>query len=140
MTKREMVLQALFARLALISGSLVLRSGVLPEVVPPEGMVNMRDGDPGEPQVTLSPLLYHYEHNAEVEVIVQSVSNRAVALDMLLEALGLVLSPDPTLGGLCDWIEPGAPAPVDLPVAGGIAYTAAVIPITLIYTTTGPLA
>ena len=63
-----------------------------------------------------------------------------VAFDMLVEALGLVLGTDQTLGGLCDWIEPEAPAPVDLPVAGGIAYKAAVIPVALHYTTTGPLA
>ena len=64
----------------------------------------------------------------------------ALPLWMLVEALGLVLGADKTLGGLCDWIEPEAPASVDLPVAGGIAYKAAVIPVALHYTTTGPLA
>ncbi len=140
MTKREEVLAALYARLQLIAGSLVQRSSVLPERVPPEGMVNLRDGDPGDPDVTLSPRRYHFEHMAEIEVIVHVQNDRAVAFDMLLEALGLVLGTDKTLGGLCDWIEPEAPAPVDLPVAGGIAYKAAVIPVALHYTTTGPLA
>ena len=140
MTKREEVLAALYACLKLISGSLVQRSSVLPERVPPEGMVNLRDGDPGDPDVTLSPRRYHFEHMAEIEVIVHVQNDRAVAFDMLVEALGLVLGTDQTLGGLCDWIEPEAPAPVDLPVAGGIAYKAAVIPVALHYTTTGPLA
>ena len=140
MTKRQEVLAALYARLQLISGSLVQRSSVLPERVPPEGMVNLRDGDPGDPDVTLSPRRYHFEHMAEIEVIVHVQNDRAVAFDMLVEALGLVLGTDQTLGGLCDWIEPEAPAPVDLPVAGGIAYKAAVIPVALHYTTTGPLA
>ncbi len=140
MTKREEVLAAIYARLQLISGSLVQRSSVLPERVPPEGMVNLRDGDPGDPDVTLSPRRYHFEHMAEIEVIVHVQNDRAVAFDMLVEALGLVLGTDQTLGGLCDWIEPEAPAPVDLPVAGGIAYKAAVIPVALHYTTTGPLA
>ena len=140
MTKREEVLAALYARLQLISGSLVQRSSVLPERVPPEGMVNLRDGDPGDPDVTLSPRRYHFEHMAEIEVIVHVQNDRAVAFDMLVEALGLVLGTDQTLGGLCDWIEPEAPASVDLPVAGGIAYKAAVIPVALHYTTTGPLA
>lgn len=140
MTKREEVLAALYARLQLIAGSLVQRSSVLPERVPPEGMVNLRDGDPGDPDVTLSPRRYHFEHMAEIEVIVHVQNDRAVAFDMLLEALGLVLGTDKTLGGLCDWIEPEAPAPVDLPVAGGIAYKAAVISVALHYTTTGPLA
>lgn len=140
MTKREQVLAALYARLQMIGGTLIQRGSVLPERVPPEGMLNMRDGDPGEPDVTLSPRRYHYEHVAEIEAIVHVASDRSVALDMLFEAIGIVLATDPTLGGACDWIEADAPAPVDLPVAGGIAYRAAVIPITLTYTTTGPLA
>ena len=139
MTKREEVLAALYARLQLISGSLEQRSSVLPERVPPEGMVNLRDGDPGDPDVTLSPRRYHFEHMAEIEVIVHVQNDRAVAFDMLVEAIGLVLGTDQTLGGLCDWIEPEAPAPVDLPVARGIAYKEAVIPDALHYTATGPL-
>ena len=42
--------------------------------------------------------------------------------------------------GAAPEIEADAPAPVDLSVAGGIAYKAAVIPVALHYTTTGPLA
>lgn len=140
MTKREQVLAALYARLQMITGTLVQRGSVLPERVPPEGLLNMRDGDPGDPEVTLSPRRYHYEHVAEIEAIVHVASDRSVALDMLFEAIGIVLSTDPTLGGHCDWIEADAPAPVDLPVSGGIAYRAAVIPVTLTYTATGPLA
>ena len=43
-------------------------------------------------------------------------------------------------GGLCDWIEPEAPASVDLPVEGAATLKAAVITVVLHYTTTSPLA
>ena len=53
---------------------------------------------------------------------------------------GAALEADRTLGGLCDWAEPEAPASVDLPVEGAAALKAAVITVVLHYTTTGPLA
>ncbi|MGB5067021.1 MAG: acyl-CoA transferase, partial [Albidovulum sp.] len=52
----------------------------------------------------------------------------------------VALEADRTLGGLCDWVEPEAPASVDLPIEGAAALKAAVITIVLHYTTTGPLA
>jgi len=53
--------------------------------------------------------------------------------------IGTVIAANRTLGGLCDWIEATAPKPVDLPVEGGEALKAAIIDITLIYTTADPL-
>ena len=91
-------------------------------------------------QMALSPLRYHYEHRAELEVIVQVGNGRASAFDDLVAAIGTALEADRTLGGLCDWVEPEAPASVDLPVEGAAALKAAVITVILHYTTTGPLA
>ena len=50
MTTRETVLQTLFALLQTISGPKVTRNDVLPEKIPPEGLLILRDGDPGEPE------------------------------------------------------------------------------------------
>ena len=139
-TTRETILQALLNTLQTIPGATILRGETLPERVPAGGFVILRDGDPGEPEVTLSPLRYHWQHQAEVEVIVQdkNASLRASLFDVLVEQINSVLVTDRTLGGLCDWIEPGAPAPTDLPIEGGQALKAAILPITLIYTTTAP--
>ncbi|OJF99363.1 acyl-CoA transferase [Pararhizobium antarcticum] len=138
-TARENVLAALLARLQPLA-ALVLRDEVLPERIPPAGLIILRDGQPGEPEATLSPLRYHFQHRAELEVVVQAGTGRASAFDDLIAAIGDVLEADRTLGGLCDWIEPGAPASVDLPVEGAAALKAAVITVVLHYTTTGPLA
>ena len=138
-TTRETILVALHARLQPLS-ALVLRDEVLPERIPAAGLIILRDGQPGEPEVTLSPLRYHYQHRAELEVVVQAGTGRASAFDTLIAAIGAALDADRTLGGICDWIEPEAPATVDLPIEGAATLKAAVITVVLHYTTTGPLA
>ena len=70
-TTRETILSALHALLQ-TQPAPVLRGEVLPERVPAAGLLILRDGDPGEPSVTLSPLRYHYQHRAEVEAVVQT--------------------------------------------------------------------
>jgi hypothetical protein len=138
-TTRETVLTALQARLQSLA-ALTLRDEALPERIPATGLIILRDGQPGEPEVTLSPLRYHYQHRAELEVVVQAGTGRASAFNDLIAAIGTALEADRTLGGLCDWVEPEAPASVDLPVEGASALKAAVITVVLHYTTTGPLA
>ena len=56
MSKREDVLTALFAALAGVGGATVARNLALPTRIPAAGLVIMRDGTPGEPEVSLSPL------------------------------------------------------------------------------------
>ena len=136
-TPRETILSALYLQLQVLDAT-VLRGEVLPERIPPAGLLILRDGDPGEPEVTLSPLAYHYQHRAEIEAIIQG-TNRDAAFDWLLVSLGAVIAADRTLGGFCDWIEAEAPQPVDLPVEGAASLKAAVIPVVLYYSTADPL-
>lgn len=138
-TTRETVLAALHARLQPLAAP-TFRDEVLPERIPTAGLIILRDGQPGEPEVTLSPLRYHYLHRAELEVVVQAPNGRATAFDTLIAAIGTALEADRTLGGLCDWVEPEAPASVDLPIEDAAPLKAAVITVVLHYTTTGPLA
>ncbi len=140
-TTRETTLSALYTTLQTIPGTVIQRGEVLPERVPAGGLVILRDGEPGEPEVTLSPLRYHYEHRVELEVAVQGKvsADRDAAFGALTLAIGSALATDRTLGGLCDWVEAEAPRPVDLPVEGGQALKAAVIPVVLHYSTANPL-
>ncbi len=140
-TPRETILQALLAALRTVPGATALREEALPERLPAGGLVILRDGDPGTPEVTMSPLAYHYEHRAEIEVIVQdkTPAMRATAFDTIVQAIGAALATDRTLGGLCDWTEAQAPQPVDLPVEGAATLKAAIIPVVLTYTTSDPL-
>ena len=137
-TTRETILAALLAQLQSLAAT-VLRDEVLPERIPLAGLIILRDGQPGEPELTLSPLRYHFQHRAELEVIVQAANDRATVFDTLIAAIGTALATDRTLGGLCDWVEAEAPASVDLPVEGAVALKAAVITVVLHYTTADPL-
>jgi hypothetical protein len=130
-TSRETILAALHARLSTLPAT-ALRGDVLPERVPTDGLLILRDGEPGEPEVTLSPLRYHYQHRAEIEAVVQG-ANRDTA------SVGATIAADRTLGGLCDWVEAEAPRPVDLPIEGAASLKAAMIPVVLHYSTADPL-
>ena len=137
-TTRETILIALHARLQTLPAN-ALRGEVLPERIPAAGLIILRDGDPGDPEVTMSPLRYHYEHKAELEVVVQ-VANRDLAFDMLVVSIGGVIEADRALGGLCEWMEAEAPRPVDLPIEGAASLKAGVVTVVLHYTTASPLA
>jgi hypothetical protein len=137
-TPRETILAALHGRLSALSAT-ALRGEVLPERVPAAGLLILRDGEPGEPEVTLSPLAYHYQHRAEIEAVVQG-PGRDATFAALCAGIGTVLFADRTLGGLCDWVEAEAPRPVDLPIEGAASLKAAVIPVILHYSTADPLA
>ncbi len=67
-TPRETILTALHARLLALPAT-ALRGDVLPERVPTECLLILCDGEPGEPEVTLSPLRYRYQHCAEIEAV-----------------------------------------------------------------------
>jgi hypothetical protein len=136
-TTRETILTALYARLSTLPAT-VLRGEMLPERVPSAGLLILRDGEPGEPEVTLSPLRYHYQHRAEIEAVVQG-ADRDAAFDELIAAIGAALEADRTLSGLCDWVEPEAPTSVDLAIEGAASLKAAVITVVLHFTTTDPL-
>jgi hypothetical protein len=137
-TPRETILAALRGRLQTLAAP-VLRGEVLPERIPATGLIILRDGKPGEPEVTLSPLAYFYEHRAELEVVIQAGTGRDALLDALTGSIGAALAADRTLGGLCDWVEAEAPEPIDLPIDGAASLKAAVITIVLHYATTDPL-
>ncbi len=137
-TSRETVLTALHVRFSALPAT-VLRGEVLPKRVPGAGLLILRDGAPGEPEVTLSPLAYHYQQRTEIEAVLQG-DDRDAAFDTLCASIGAALAADRMLGGLCDWAEAEAPRPVGLSAEGAAAMKAAVIPVVLHYSAGDPLA
>src|SRR5581483_9062187 len=123
-SRREDVLDAIKA---LIVGALpnaeVKRNLDKPERIPPGSLVIIRDGDPGESEVLLSPLTYVYEHRVPVEIaaFASATLSREQALDQMLVAIGTAVIADRTLGGLCDFIEAEAPVSDDVETAGAIS-------------------
>ena len=89
MSARETILTALADVLSTIPHVPVLRGDVLPERIPSAGLMILRDGTPGEPGVTLSPLTYHFQHRAELEMIVQSATDRDALFDALVAQVSM---------------------------------------------------
>lgn len=138
----ERVLEALVGAIgsAAPAGVKVLRNVVIPERIPAQGVIIVRDGVPGEPEVLLSPPVYYYEHTAEVEIIVDLPPvQREAAFDTLKRAVGTGIALDRTLGGLCDYVEGQSPAPLMLPIDGGEGLKAATVPVVLFYGSPDPL-
>jgi hypothetical protein len=139
-TIREQIITALLALLETIPAATVKREAPLPETVPAGGLIILRDGDPGDPEVLLSPPAFLWQHQAEVDVIVGGVAAQtASALDDLLAAIGQALAADRTLGGLADWLEWGAPKTRDLAIDGAAGLRGAVVTATIHYASADPL-
>ena len=137
-SKREEVLLALLSQLRTIPLIKAERNRMRPERVPPEGLLILRDGDLGEPEVLLSPLIYVWTHSARVEVYSSSADPDA-HMDALLIGLGEALNADPTRGGLVDLMEIGSPDFDGAAPDGGPDIKAAVVSIRLTYETSNPL-
>ena len=140
-SRREQVLEALTLLIAAaLPAADVKRNLAKPERIPADGLVIVRDGDPGEPEITLSPLTYIYTHRIPVEIAVhQTTQPREQALDVILGLIGTAVAGNRTLGGLCDFVEAAAPATEDVETAGAVAGRWADLAIVAVYGTPDPL-
>lgn len=140
---REQVLDAVLAMVkAALPDAEVRRNNRKAQGVGPGGSVIIHDGQPGDPDVTLCPLSYTYDHAVELDIAVhESVTDgREARLDEMMSAIGDAIAADRTLGGLCEWVEAHAPAPEDIEIAGAEPLRWAELTLTCVYTTTNPLA
>jgi hypothetical protein len=140
-TTREQVLSALFARLDSALNAKVVRNEVLPERVPENGLVILRDGDPGEPEAILSPLRWSYQHRIDLDVVVQRPTppERDAAFDALIAAIGASVAADRSLDGLVERLDALAPVPTELAIEGALGLKAATLSILASYLTSDPL-
>ena len=140
---RETALAGLHTVLAALSGPTVQRNGKIPTEIPVGGLLNLNDGEAGEPvDVVLSPTIYSYEHRAEIDVLVQdgTETERDSALDTLLLSIDTAIAADTTLGGTVDRVEAQAPEEAGTePVKGGSDIKGCIVPVILYYETTRPL-
>ena len=139
---REQVLAALVQRLQSGLTATVRRNEVLPEKVPAAGLVILRDGDPGEPDVTLNPRTAFYSHRVELELFVMqpTASGGETLLDALIADVHAALAPDPSLGGLAENLVVTAPETGVLAVEGAAPILTARLTIIVDYLVSDPLA
>ncbi|MFN3727522.1 MAG: hypothetical protein ACK4SZ_14600 [Allosphingosinicella sp.] len=140
-SRREAILGALFQTLDTALAANVRRNEVLPEKVPASGLVILRDGDPGEPDVTLNPRTEFYAHRVEIEVYVlrDPTGGGEAALDALLGSIGVALRIDSSLGGLAENLTPSAPETGALAIEGAAPVLTARLVVTVEYLVSDPL-
>ena len=142
MSQRENAIGALFAVLGQLSlGATVKRNAALPERVSDQAMAILRDGEMGEPEVTLSPLTYHWQHQVAIELFVADpdASARDARMDDLLVELATLIEADRTFGGVIEYAEIGPPKFDELAPDGTSGIKACLLTMVLHYSSSGPL-
>lgn len=141
-SKRETILAAV---LVLVKTALpnanVKRNAAKPASPSPGGDVFLRDGDPGSPDVDLSPLTYNYTHEIPLEIagFASQTLTKEQVIDQMFGLIGVAIEQDRTLGGLCMFMEPRAPTSDDLETTGSVAGLWADAAIIVQYATQNPL-
>jgi hypothetical protein len=141
---RETALVSLLAALQNwpdLSDAKVVRNEPETTEIPTGGLLVLRDGDPGEPEVYLSPLQYAYSHTAELVVQVAGADSagRDLDADALLQAIGECLDADPTLGGAVEMVSPGTPENDVEGIEGAASVKGFFVPVILEYVSSTPL-
>ena len=142
MSQRENAIGALFAVLGQLSlGTMVKRNAALPERIADHAMAILRDGEMGEPEVSLSPLTYHWQHQVAIELFVADpdTSTRDSRMDGLLTELASLIEADRTLAGVVEYAEIGQPKFAELAPEGTSGIKACLLPVVLHYSSAGPL-
>lgn len=142
MSQRENAIGALFAVLGQLSlGTVVKRNAALPERIADHAMAILRDGEMGEPEVSLSPLTYHWQHQVAIELFVADpdASTRDARMDGLLMELATLFEADRTLAGVVEYAEIGQPKFDELAPEGTSGIKACQLPVVLHYSSAGPL-
>ena len=142
MSQRENAIGALFAVLGQLSlGTTVKRNAALPERVSDQAMAILRDGEMGEPEVSLSPLTYHWQHQVAIELFVADpdAAARDARMDGLLVELAAQIEADRRLGGVVEYAEIGQPKFDELAPDGTSGIKACLLPVVLHYSSPGPL-
>ena len=139
MSARETALAALLAQITASAAArpapkpVVLRNEAYPVALPPGGLVVLRDGETALAEPILSPLRWHIEQEAQVEVVVagNTAAARAAAIDALLMALAAGIAANRTLGGAVEYAEVGTADLEDIEFEGAAPLRAARFNVTL---------
>ncbi|WP_294354043.1 hypothetical protein [uncultured Sphingomonas sp.] len=105
------------------------------------GQAIVRSGDAGEPEIDLSPPTWWWERTFPIELAARNEPSRS-AQEVLAEMamkVGVEISSDPYLGGLCVWLDATAPTDGEVDERGAAPIAWCDFGIVASYSTTSPL-
>ena len=112
-----------------------------PTLIDELGQAIIRSGDPGEPEIDLSPPAYWWERTFPIELASYDESSRT-AREVLAEMATLVgeaIAADRYLGGLCTWLDASAPTDGEMDARGARPIAWSDFTIIATYSTSSPL-
>lgn len=123
-SKTEIVLQTLKTLLEAGCTAPVIRNTALPEIVPPEGLIVIYDGDPGQSDKALGGFdSVYYEHAIDIALFVEQgeADQRDNVFDVLVAQVKAVFRLHPDLNGTVFGLTYDHPKTEIVPVVGGTA-------------------
>ncbi|MGI9499866.1 MAG: hypothetical protein ACR2P3_07505 [Geminicoccaceae bacterium] len=119
----------------------VFRNEARPQDASTAPVVILNDGDPGDPESTLGVRVWSFQHQTEVEIILQSHDNdtRDAEIDDISTAIATAILADTTIGGTVNYAQASAPT-VDHEQAdaGAEPHVSALIFVELWYDSASP--
>jgi len=146
MSKREQVLSALETLIkAIADGDPDIgfeRNPVKEGDVPNKGLIEMFDGEAGDPEIILSPPHYTYDHGVQFHLVFAGSDHdaRMAGIETLIDLFRIQVESDPDLGGLLEEeLEPEMPEVEHPEITGGVTDSIAVFKLFCMYSTDNPL-
>lgn len=137
-SKTETILQALATLVEGAVNAKFERNASVPEKIPADGLVILRDGNPGLPDEALGGFgNAYYEHEVEIEIYVAdgAQNSRDGLFDTIITQIGAALETDPDLGGLIFGMSYARPDVTVEIVPGSHAIKSGVLTLILDYET-----
>jgi hypothetical protein len=142
-SKAKQIIEAIKTTLSAITGAVTVKiDAPLPEVVPDDGLIIIREGKVQSTEETLGGFDSAYVVQGfvvEVYVCDGDDDEREDKYDAALQQIGTRLYADRTLGGLAFWLFVERPEPVSQAILGAAAEKAATVDVTIHYEAVNPL-
>lgn len=105
------------------------------------GQAIVRSGDPGEPEIDLSPPTYWFDRSFPIELASYDTpaTTAQASLGAMATAIGAAIAADRYLGGLVTWLDATAPADGEMDLRGAKPIGWSDFAIIATYSTTSPL-
>lgn len=135
------IINILYKKLDKLNGVQTRKNVVIPQKIPPEGMIILRSGKCEIIETILSPVSYVLELRPELEILVQDINDDKRYNQMLkiVKKVSDYLKDDFSLGGTVDYLHTEPPEYSDENIDGAAPIRIASIPIIIEFVSNNPL-
>lgn len=135
------IINLLYKRLERLKDVQIKKNIVIPQKIPPEGIIILRSGKCEIVETILSPVSYVLELRPELEVLVQDMDddNRHNQMSKIIKKVSDCLKSDFSLGGNVDYLHTEPPEYSDENIDGAPPVMVASVPIIIEFVSNNPL-